>query len=266
MPAILLDGAEKITGEQLLKLHAQSVFGAAAPAADQTRDIRGACTTMTPARATGQLAGTFRFVSGATSSKFTLQFSTDLYEGETFTVEGEQVEIGFAQPRTSSRSAVGTFVARNRVIVGEGLFGGALNGRWALFRVADRKPKLTYDGLKKLDGRDLHRLRYRAKDKQGDLEVALYFEPDTYRHVASVYTSSQAQGMGTTIESSSQEADIHFKMEERFADFVTMGGMTLPKTWRIRYERSGNTANEWRYDLTVQSIDGGTAPTGKATP
>jgi hypothetical protein len=259
--AAVLPAAQKLTAEQLVKLHLDALAGVAELRADQTRDVRGTCALMTPAKATGQLAGPFRFNSSARSGRWTLQFQSDLYEGENFSVEGEQVEIGFAQPRTSSRSAMGNFVALHRVIVGEGLFGGVLNARWSLLNVSARQPKLNYDGLKKLAGRDLHRLRYRAKDKQGNLEVELYFEPDTYRHVASAYTASQTQGMGPTIESSSQQADQHFRLEERFSDFVNVGATTLPKTWNVRFERTGNTSNEWKYDMTVQSIDEKPVPT-----
>jgi hypothetical protein len=38
-----------------------------------------------------------------------------------------------------------------------------------------------------------------------------------------------------------------------------IGNVTLPRSWSIRFERSGNTANEWKYDLTVQTIEGGGA-------
>lgn len=244
--------APKLTPEELVKRHLQALTGGAAIAPAQSRDFRGVCATTTPAKAAGQLAGAFRLSSTPQSARFTLEFKSDLYEGENFSVDGDQVEIGFAQPRTTLRSALGTFVARNLVIVGEGLFGGVLNARWPLLRTTERQPKLGYDGMKKLSGRDLHRLRYRAKEKQGGLVVHLYFEPDTYRHVASVYTSTQAQAMGTTIESSSQQSDTHFRLEEHFSDFQQVGGLMVPKAWTVRYERSGNTATEWKYELSVQ--------------
>ena len=87
------------------------------------------------------------------------------------------------------------------------------------------------------------------------LDVELYFDPATYRHVASVYSSSQAQALGGTIESSSQQSDQYYRIEERFGRFEPIGTLTLPKSWSIRFERSGNTANEWKYDMTVQTIE-----------
>jgi hypothetical protein len=38
----------------------------------------------------------------------------------------------------------------------------------------------------KVDGVDLHRIDYIPK-KRSDLEIHLYFEPDTFRHVMTVY-------------------------------------------------------------------------------
>jgi len=255
--------AQKMTPEDLVKLHIQALTAGVAVPRDQARDVKGTVAAIAPARAAGLLPGTFRLSSGATNARLNLHFGTDLYEGETFTFEGDKVDIANAQPRTGSRSAVGNFVARNRVIVSEGLIGGVLNARWPLLDTAARKPKLAYDGLKTLAGRELHRLRYRAKDNQGSLEVELYFDPATYRHVASVYATSQSQQLGATPELSSQQGDMYFRIEERFGRFEQVGGVTLPKTWSLRFERSGNTANEWKYDMTVQTVEV-TGPQGPA--
>src|SRR5688572_22041411 len=177
---------QKLTAEQLVTLHLQALSAGSTPR-EQTRDVKGAVGVTMPAKAAGQLPGTFLLSSSAAGSRFTMKFDSDLYEGEAFTATGNKVDIANAQPRTGSRSAVGNFVARYPVIVSEGLLGGALNTRWPLLDTAGRRPKLWYDGMKTLAGRELHRLRYRAKDNQGSLEVHLFFDPKTYRHVASVY-------------------------------------------------------------------------------
>ena len=246
---------QKLTPEQLVTLHLQALTAGAARPADQSRDAKGTVAVTMPAKAAGQLAGTFQLASYRDGSRFSMKFDSDLYEGEAFTAKGAKVDVANAQPRTGSRSAIGSFVARYSVIVSEGLLGGVLNTRWPLLDVNGRQAKLGYDGLKDLGGRELHRLRYRAKNNQGALEAYLYFDPKTYRHVASVYSTSQAQGLGATIESSSQQADLYFRIEERFGRFDDVGGLTLPRSWSLRYERSGNTADEWKYDMTVQTIE-----------
>jgi hypothetical protein len=253
VPAIT--AAQKMTPEELVKLHVQGLTAGVVPPPEHGRDVKGGVGATTPARAAGLLPGTFTLSSGPTASRLIMRFDTDRYEGEAFTLDGGKVDIANADPRNGSRSAIGNFLARNLVIVSEGLLGGTLNTRWPLLDVAGRRPRLNYDGLKTLGGRELHRLRYRAKDNQGSLEVELYFDPATYRHVASVYSSSQAQALGATIESSSQQADQYYRIEERFGKFEQIGTLTLPRSWSIRFERTGNTANEWKYDLTVQTIE-----------
>jgi hypothetical protein len=259
VPAIT--AAQKMTPEELVKLHIQGLTAGVVAPPEQAREVKGTVSAITPARAAGLLPGTFTLSSGATGSRLIMRFDTDRYEGEAFTLERGKVDIANADPRNGSRSAIGNFLARNLVIVSEGLLGGTLNTRWPLLDVAGRRPRMNYDGLKTLGGRDLHRLRYRAKDNQGSLEVELYFDPATYRHVASVYSSSQAQALGATIESSSQQSDQYYRIEERFGRFEQIGTLTLPKSWSIRFERAGNTANEWKYDLTVQAIEA-TGPKG----
>jgi hypothetical protein len=205
----------------------------------------------------GSLQGPFTLLSTNETSRFTVQFGSDVYQGESIAFDGRQVEVGFAQPRQSLRSALGLFLSLNRVIVSEGLMGGVLNGRWPLFDLTAREARVSYDGLKKLEGRQLHRLRYRARRDQGDLIIHLYLEPDTFRHVASVYTSSRTQSMGSTPESSSQQADQYFTLEEHFSDFKTQDGLVLPGTWLLRYARTGTTTTEWKYLFTVQSVQPG---------
>jgi hypothetical protein len=253
VPAIT--AAQKMTPEELVKLHIQGLTAGVVAPPGQARELKGAVSAMTPARAAGLLPGTFTLSSGATGWRLIMRFDTDRYEGEAFTLEGGKVDIANADPRNGSRSAIGNFLARNLVIVSEGLLGGTLNTRWPLLDVGGRRPRMNYDGLKTLGNRELHRLRYRAKDNQGSLDVELYFDPATYRHVASVYSSSQAQALGGTIESSSQQSDQYYRIEERFGRFEQVGTLTLPKSWSIRFERSGNTANEWKYDMTVQTIE-----------
>jgi len=254
--AFALPGAaqKKMVPEELVKLHLQALTAGVPVPRELGIDAKGTVAAVTPARASGLLPGTFQLTSGATGGRLHMHFGTDLYEGGTFTVDGDKVDIANAQLRTGSRSAVGNFVARHRVIVSEGLIGGVLNARWPLHDIAARKPKLWYDGLKTLSGRELHKMRYRAKDNQGSLEVELYFDPASYRHVASVYATSQSQQLAATPELSSQQADQYFRIEERFGRFETAGDFTVPKSWSLRFERSGNSANEWKYDMSVQTI------------
>jgi hypothetical protein len=67
------------------------------------------------------------------------------------------------------RSSFGEFVHSQDQIVREGLLGGSLTTAWALLNLDHNQPKLSYEGLKKVDGRQLHDLRYRCKRNDDDI-------------------------------------------------------------------------------------------------
>jgi hypothetical protein len=246
--------AEKLKPEELVKRHLEEGLG---PAEARTRARVVSGTAQLASRSVGQgtLGGSFQMASDGLGSRLFLQFGTNTYEGETFAFDGNEVQVGFGKRPTSQRTALGNFVSANDVLLREGLFGGVLNASWPLSLLEVRQAKLSSDGVKKLDGRELHRLSYRARKGQNDLTVHLYFEPETFRHVASVYTTSLAQSMGRTPVESSQQSDSYFRLEERFSDFQRAANLTLPKLWALRYEASSRTTTEWKYELGVVSIE-----------
>jgi hypothetical protein len=251
LPAVAGAG-EKMKPEELIAHHLDAVGAAEARAA--ARNVEGSCAMTAPASGgvAGALFGRFRFDSAASRFALQMKFPAQGYPEESFAFEGGKPDVGFVLP--GKRSALGNFVSTNDVILREGLLGGVLNAAWPLFALADRGGKATYDGLKKLEGREVHRLRYRAKKGQGDLDVFLYFDPDTFRHVASVYKASQAQQMGTTMESSSSQPDVYLQIEETFSDFKPARGLTLPASWTIRYETQAKVTQYWKYELTAETL------------
>jgi hypothetical protein len=180
-----------------------------------------------------------------------VDFDANNYQGEVFEFDGSKSSIAFNQPALSRRSAFGNFVAENDVILREGLLGGVLNAGWPLLDLTHRQPKIESDGVKTFDGKSQYRLKYRAKNRQGDLSIALYFDARSFRHTATVYTWSRAQNLGPTITSSSRESDIYLQLEERFDDFQRVGQLTLPALWTIEYSESANQASFWRYTFKV---------------
>lgn len=255
---VLLAGAapaaEKLKAEQLVKLHLEEGLGPAA-ARIKGRELRGTAQLASRAVGQGVLGGSFLMSSDALSSRLFIQFGANAYEGETFEFDGKSVVVGFGQRPTGNRSALGGFLNANDVILREGLLGGVLNAGWPLASLEARQAKVSYDGLKKLDGRDLHRLSYRAKKGQNELAIQLWFEPETWRHAATTYAASMAQSMGPTPVESSQQSDQYFRLEERFSDFERALGLTLPKTWNLRFEASTRTTVEWKYELKLGSLE-----------
>jgi hypothetical protein len=245
--------AEKMKPEEVVAHHLDAVGTEAARAAG--RNVEGSCALEAPATGgvAGVLLGRFAFDSEASRFALRMKFSSQAYPAESFSLEGGKADVGFVQP--GKRSGLGNFVNTNDVILREGLLGGVLNAGWPLFGLAARGAKVGYDGLKKLEGRELHRLRYRAKKGQDTLDIFLYFDPDTFRHVASVYKASRAQQLGTSMASSSSEPDMYLQMQETFGDFKSVKGLTLPTAWTIRYEMQAKVTQYWKYDLAVETLE-----------
>ena len=245
--------AEKMKPEEVVAHHLEAVGTETARTAG--RKVEGPCALEAPASGgvAGALLGRFAFDSEASRFALRMKFSSQAYPAESFSLEGGLADVGFVQP--GRRSGLGNFVSTNDVILREGLLGGVLNAGWPLFGLAGRGAKVSYDGLKKLEGREVHRLRYRAKKGQDTLDVFLYFDPDTFRHVASVYRASRAQQLGTSIVSSSSEPDTYLQAQETFGDFKSVKGLTLPTAWTIRYEMQAKVTQYWKYDLTVETAE-----------
>jgi hypothetical protein len=244
--------ADKMKPAEVVAHHLDAVGTPEARAA--ARHLQGSCVMSAPASGgvAGQLVGRFKLDSEPARFGLEMKFSSEGYSAETFGVNAGEPQVGFVLP--GRRSALGNFVSTNDVILREGLLGGVLNAGWPLLAAEERGAKLGYDGLKKLDGQERHRIRYRAKKGQGDLEVFLYLEPDTFRHVASVYRDSQAQQLGLTMESSSSQSDTYLQLTETFGDFKSDKGLNVPSTWTIRYELQGKVTQYWKYELNAEGL------------
>jgi hypothetical protein len=262
LPTTSWTGEPRVKAEDVLGRHGAAIGRPTVPAA-HARIIKGPVNMTAPSGGgAGSLTGVFAFSSEGRRFRLKMQFTSQYYLGEEFAFQDEKAEVGFPQP--GYRSAIGNFLRLNDVILREGLLGGVLNTGWPLLAGAERGHRVTYDGLKNYEGRALHRLSYRAKKGQGELDVLLYFDPDTFRHVASVYRLSQAQAMGTAIAgprsdpgqgTSSRESDVYMRLDETFGDFRQWNGLAIPKAWSLRYETQGRVTQHWKYDLSVESIE-----------
>jgi hypothetical protein len=243
--------AEKLKPEEVIARHLEAM--GAAEGRTASRATAGSCALGTLAsRLSGALAGQFRFESAPGRFALKMQFPSDRNFQESFVYENGRADVGFAQP--GKRSGLANFLSVNGVILSEGLLGGVLNASWPLQNLVERGARATYDGLKKVEGREVHRLSYRAKKGQGNLEVFLYFEPDTFRHVGSLYKTSQGQPMGSTIESSSQMSDVYFQIQETFSDWKAENGLILPAAWTLQYQMIAGTTDFWKYELTSDTL------------
>lgn len=154
------------------------------------------------------------------------------YKGERFIFDGSKLSI--ADVRPGIRSSLGEFIHVQDRIIREGLWGGVLSTNWPLLAPDQRHAKLSYGGLKKVDGQELHELRY-SPSKHTDLQISLFFEPDTFHHVLTVYRLSISPEIARNDIESARQNETNYRLEEKFAQFKTIDGLALPTQWEIRF-------------------------------
>ena len=193
-----------------------------------------------------------------------IKFGHPQYAGETLIRNGERLDIAYVSPGARSRlgSTLWDFFPR---LAQEGLYGGILSTDWALLDLGKRRARVRYQGLKKFEGRRLHRLEYRPK-KGVDYRIRIYFEPETYRHVASSYKLTLPAGMGRgmvnirggAFGAGSGPADkIRISLTETFSDFKEVDGLTLPHHYRIALNTAaiGGFVGHWEIKINRMMHD-----------
>ena len=222
----------------------------------------------------GELSGTSALVSEGRKSVLMIKLGNNDYRGEQFVTDGDKVSVA-ATTSNHKWSDFGEFVKAQDQIVREGLLGGELTTAWALLNLAENKAKLNFDGEKKVDGRSAYQLTYHSK-KRDDLTVHLYFDPQTFQHIATTYSITLASGLGgfspsisdqagltastnaggADITQSSKQRETRYTIEERFSDFKTAEGLTLPSKYSIHFteELQNGTTKVYEWDLTADEI------------
>ena len=247
---------EKPTAEDIAKRHLASIGSAETLAADKSRVFEGTTSFQVLTGGTGQIDGKMAIVSEGHKIHFMMKLPNPSYQGERFVCDGKKVQVANSTDR-KTRSNLGQFIYIQDVVLREGLLGGELSTAWPLLDINGRKPKLTYEGLKAIDGKPLHDIKYKPQKAQ-DVEIHLYFEPETFHHVLTVYTltiRAQLVEGGIGAQASGQQ-ETRYRLEERFSDFKTADGLTLPNQYRIHFTQEPQSGNpsllEW--DTTATRI------------
>jgi len=230
---------DQFQAQDFVKQHLTSIGTDQARADLKSRVVEGTVVFRVVNQA-GELTGKLQFVSEDAKFVSMLKLPNPDYPGERFVTDGNKTYV--AQMRPGVYSELGRFVWVHNEILTEGLWGGALNTAWALAHLDERRAKLQDRGMKTMDGRKLRRVDYVPK-KRSDLQIELYFEPETLRHVMTVYSFTVSPGMAESVGASALTTDTHYRLEERFADFKSTDNLTLPAKWTIQYtmDVSGGT-------------------------
>ncbi|MFZ1005193.1 MAG: hypothetical protein WAN65_00045 [Candidatus Sulfotelmatobacter sp.] len=237
---------------EFVNQHLNSIGTEQARAAVKNRVVQGTVTFEILTHGPLTYEGPATLVSEGDQLTSLMKFPPTVFRTEWFVSNGKKTSIAWVKP--GSWTAFGDFVRVHDEILTEGLWGGALSTAWALSHLQERRARLEDRGLKKVDGVELHRVDYVPK-KNSDLEIQLYFEPDTFRHVMTVYLMVVTAELRGGPRASGNEQEGHYRLEERFGDFKSVDNLTLPAKWTTRFTY-GTAASGTidKYDVTVGKI------------
>jgi hypothetical protein len=242
--------AQKMTAEQLISRHVDAIGTAKARAAVQTRIISGTAQVIFRTAPAGQAIGKAVLASEGTKQLLGLSFPSPVYPREQLTFNGISFNAAFATAGT--RSVLGNFLITNDAVFKQGLMCGALSTSWPLLDLEKRQANVEYVGIKKIDGHNLHELRYSLRGNS-DLKITLFFEADDFRHVRTEYERVVPAPMGKVEYTNVQEREGRYKMIEDFSLFKPEGELNLPHIYTIRLSVdtvNGTFLAEWTVKLT----------------
>src|SRR5215472_2512379 len=242
----------KPTVDAIISRHLDSIGSAEARANAVSRVSQGKVVFAEVIQHSLRMEGAATLLSQERKHKCEFQFGNPQYPGEQFVFDGNKEMV--ATVDQTSRSRLGNFLFLQEDVLREGLFGGVLSTAWPLLNTQKANPVLKYEGLKKVDGQQLHEISYvpRKRSESGELSIHLYFEPETYHHVLTVYRVTMQHDV-QTLSDPNQTTVI---VEERFGDFQAIGGLTLPRHWDIRYRvEPQNVPQVYDWDVTLTQIE-----------
>lgn len=241
--------AQKLKPEEVLAKHLDSIGTAEKRAAMKSILAVGDATVTFITQKNQSAAGRIVLASTAEKNFWGLSLNAADYPHEKFSFDGKNAKVAFV--RAGNRTILGNFVLTNDVILEDGLLGGTLSTSWAMIRLAENKAKVSSDGTKKIDGKEVYVLNYSPKGG-GDLRITLYFDKENFRHVRTEYKRTSSAGIGTNPNQSSGFRESQLKVTEDFSDFKTEDGLTLPRAYRLFYSISGqNQTTEIKWDFLL---------------
>jgi hypothetical protein len=244
---------EKLKPEDIITKHLETFGSSENRAAERSRILAGKSLLELKTGGRGQAEGTATISSQNGAVYIDANFESPDFPFERISFDGKKADV--RQYKPGSRSPIGDYILSNDELLKEGLIGGVLSSNWALLHLAERKPRLRYEGIETIDGRSTHKLRYEMK-KGSDVKIRLYFDAETYRHVRTDFEQSIAAQMGNRIDPRNQESgqlETRFKMVERYSDFASTGGLDLPKKYTIEYSvfsRNSPLLIEWTFNFS----------------
>jgi hypothetical protein len=244
---------KKLTIEELIARHLDSIGSAQARSQPKNRIVSGTVKLVSRVGTAGNIDGRVAMASSGTKLRYSLTFPSATYPGEQFGYDGSKVLTGHLP--SGQRSPLSLFLEQQSVMLKDGLLGGTLSTAWALLRVEQLKPKLDYRGLKKIDGRELHVVGYRAQKGTADLVITMFFEPETFRHVRTLCDFKVPARIGVGPNESAKYQEDYYQIIEDFDDFRAIDALMVPRKYRVQLNvQTSRGSNVFDWNMAVEQV------------
>ncbi len=242
---------EKMKPEELVAKHLESIGSAEARASVKTRLILGISRYLRRGPGGGSTEGRAVLASENEKNMIGMKFAVPGYDIESMGFDGKNLTVGYAAPGV--RSVLENFLRNHESTFKQGLLGGTLTSAWPLLALNENKAKVKYSGIKQVDGKQLHQLKYQPR-KGSDLGISLFFDAQNFRHVRSEYERVVSAPIGAGgVDSSANQRETRYKLVETFSDFKEAGNLVLPHSYKIALEINSTgqqVFDEWQLTLT----------------
>lgn len=240
---------QKLTAEEIIAKHLDSIGKPEMRSPSKSRVMVGDALVTYVSGRNRKLAGRIVLASVGAKNFLGMNLSSLDYPQEKFSFDGKKAKVAYV--KDGERSILGKFVQANNQLLEESLFGGVLSTSWGLLNLAEKSAKISADGTKKINGREVYVLDYSKKGT--DIGIKLYFDKETFHHVRSEYKRISSGGIGVTPDQSTSINETRYKVTEDFSDFKDESGLMIPHTYSIFYSTTGQigtTEIRWDFSMT----------------
>ncbi|HEX7295641.1 MAG TPA: hypothetical protein VF251_07825 [Pyrinomonadaceae bacterium] len=267
--APLASGDKKMLPSDVISKHLDSIGPAEQRARVTTTKLSGTCTLVVKEGGAGQAEGQALMASKGDMNMLQMTFTTG---DPAVWVKFDGTNATVSQFRPGRRTSLENFLAAYDVIFREGLLGGTLSKAWPFLHMESKNPKLDYAGLKKIDGKEVHALKYVPRHG-ADLKITLYFMANTFEHVRTeyeqtIYPSDQqrigaptrepgARGQPPT-NTTPRSTPTRITATEDFSNFRIEEGLNLPHKYKFQLSIQSDVRPaliNWVLDLTQFSFN-----------
>lgn len=243
----------KMTVEQMVAKHLDSIGTAEARKGLSSITGLGSVQALFKGRGEGRAEGIVVFGSQGPRNMIGMKFNNSEYPYEKMGYDGTNFTVGFVRP--GEYTVLGQFLRINERTFKTGVLGGTLSTSWDLLNYGADVGKLNAKGKSKIQDKEYLKYSYSPK-KGSELDITLFFDPVSFRHVRTEYRRVISGGQGLSVDNSARQNETRYKMIEDFGDFRAVEGLTLPHSYKLYLELlTGNGSTSYTWDVALQQFN-----------